>query len=180
MPEWLGGSFLKPYGIDRKDVWRFYEGMFLRWYKRIGLIAQKANTSEINQDDWDFIFAYFICCYHLRDWLIVSYPSLQNDIDQFIHKSVELQICHDICNGLKHSSLDRPKRDADFNIYREFDHCAQECGENPIKYRVASGDGHEFRKYALFDLAEKCMEAWRSFLENHSLIRNPSKEKEPQ
>ena len=63
MPEWLGGSFLKPYGIEKEDLWRFYCGMFLRWYRRVKQIQWKAETCEIESDDWDCIFAYFIFCY---------------------------------------------------------------------------------------------------------------------
>lgn len=173
MPDWLGGSFLRPYGVPLHERWKFAFGVFLRWYKRLEAIAQKAAEEDIDADDWDFIYAYFMWCWHLRDWLVASRPDLTSKVSEFVRKTVELHIAHDICNGLKHAQLSRPKRDAEFNIYRIYDYEAEELGGYPVKYRVASGDGADVRKFDLFELAQNCLLSWRRFLESEELIMPP-------
>jgi hypothetical protein len=45
-----------------------------RWQKR--LLSIKSNPEMEWEDKWDFIFAFFQNCYHLKDW--ISYQHQKN------------------------------------------------------------------------------------------------------
>ena len=75
--------------------------------------------------------------------------------------------CQDICNGFKHKSLDRPKLDTDFNLYREYDHFEIE-GLSPVKYRIASAVGPDIKKFDLSDLVASVNQQWKDFLRAHA------------
>ena len=110
----------------------------------------------------DDIYAFFQNCYHLRYWILVSHLELQKKLDTLFIKNVELQICKDICNGLKHLELTKPKIDKDFNIYREYNHFAV-SGENPVKYNVRADE----YKYELFELMGNLIDIWDTFIKDH-------------
>jgi hypothetical protein len=58
--------------------------------------------------------AFFICCFHLKDWL-KNDPALSRDIgraaETFIEtRTVALRLCADVANGSKHFVIDRHVR----------------------------------------------------------------------
>ena len=80
----------------------------------------------------------------------------------------------DICNGFKHKKLSKPTYDADFNIYREYDHIFVETPEstNPIIYNIAFSYQDDIKKYELFDFIDKCYNIWEEFLRNKKMLTN--------
>src|SRR5712692_9502414 len=86
-----------------------------RWYSRFKEISEGREHipfADFYQDD---IFAFFQNCYHLKDW-IKNDPSvahMKDLVEPFINQSEVLSICADLCNGLKHLTLDRSRSGQD-------------------------------------------------------------------
>jgi hypothetical protein len=47
----------------------------------------------------DYVFAFFISCYHLHDWMD---PEEKHGVKEFADRDEYLGICRRICNGAKH------------------------------------------------------------------------------
>jgi hypothetical protein len=81
-----------------------------RWLGRMEAIYDGKYTPVGNSDDLlDHILAFFLNCYHIKDWL-KNGPEWQVDVDgglkrmaveQFVTESEALCICADLCNGNK-------------------------------------------------------------------------------
>lgn len=123
MPRWFGGSTLNPKEIVKPEnqwIAQFYR--VKRWHDRVMSMKSKSATEPLTAYDFDTLIAFFQNCDHLRDWLETARPELQDDIKKLFEKNFEMQACRDICHGFKHKSLKWPSLDADFNLYREYDH----------------------------------------------------------
>ena len=157
---------------DHSLRWQEQWSRCVRWYRKVEAIKQKSFKEEIGADDRDIIFSFFQNCYHLRDWLSNTRPDIQKEMEDLFARSPELQACLDICNGTKHGALDRPKRDAHFNIYREYDYLVKsdETGESPVKYRVMFGPDTDIKKWDIFELADGCARLWNEFLSKRNLL----------
>lgn len=174
MPKWYGGSTLNPdETVKSENQWMTQLYRVRRWYERVLSLKSKSETEPLTAYDFDTVIAFFQNCYHLRDWLESSRPELRNDIKTLFENSFELRGCRDICHGFKHKNLSRPSLDADFNLYREYDHFAAEAdsSKNPVIYNVVFADGNDIRKFNVFDFADKCIEHWFDFLQSRSFVR---------
>ncbi|MBS3136500.1 hypothetical protein J4401_06100 [Candidatus Woesearchaeota archaeon] len=155
-----------------------------RWKERLDKI-RFSNSPESNLDyHYDFIYAFFTNCYHLRDFLRHSKVIQTNLVDDFFANNKEMQICRDICNESKHCILDTPSIGAkipDTNkksakgwagvfLIREYDYFQNTLkNDNPIKnikYVVLA----DLEKYNVFELADKCCQLWSSFFEANNLL----------
>jgi hypothetical protein len=87
-------------GTDWQDQWTRVQ----RWHNRVRAIGAGGGGDQ----EWalDLVFAFFMNCYHLRDWLIDSKHSTKEVVDAHIAGSEALVWCRDICNGMKHYRLD--------------------------------------------------------------------------
>jgi hypothetical protein len=92
-----------------------YERM-IRWYKKFEEIDY--NYQNKLDEYLDIAYAFFMNCYHLKDWIIndtnIDLP--RNDVEEYVNITECLSVCADICNGLKHLRLDRPKSDKEPKI----------------------------------------------------------------
>jgi hypothetical protein len=132
----------------------------------VNQVKLKSQTSALDRSDIDLVIAFFQNCYHLRDWLQSCRPDCRGEIDALFANNFEMAGCRDLCNGFKHKVLTKASLDADFNLYREYDHFGADAdaGHNPIQYRVAFAEGEGLKKYDLFDLAERCFQLWDRFI----------------
>jgi hypothetical protein len=149
-----------------------YEEQFermMRWYRRFGDTEQgRPHTVESLYYD-DEVQAFFISCYHLKDWILNDDGSdlrtSKHELDEFVKQNEPLAICGDLCIGLKHLKRDRsdwsgvdPKLGAKDTFL--------ELGQGPpkvrIKYYIETSTG---RKDA-FALATDCVKKWKEFIEN--------------
>jgi hypothetical protein len=172
MPDWYGGSTLNPSHITPlQEQWRDQWERSLRWYERVRQIEQKSLKQELDIGDIDVVIAFFQNCYHVRDWIVASRPSLKKQMDNFFHTHFEMGACRDICNGFKHKDLDHWTHDKDFNLYRECDHlAAMGTGKkSPVRHRAVFADGTGIRKFDLFVLADSCIDLWNQFLRENGL-----------
>jgi hypothetical protein len=123
MPEWFGGAALgSGLLLPPSDQWKAQWARVERWRLKVEQIRAKAVREELDAFDLDGVIAYLQNCYHLRDWLEASRPAFKVPLDALFQKHFELGACRGVCNGFKHKAVKRPSHDADFNLYREYDH----------------------------------------------------------
>jgi hypothetical protein len=91
----------------------------IRWYERLKPVAEGRESPKSPEVHRDEIFAFFMNCHHLKDCIKndPSAPHLKNLVEPYINRSVPLSICADICNGLKHLTIDssRSGQDPEFH-----------------------------------------------------------------
>lgn len=146
-----------------------------RWHETLNKI--KVSNSPEKETDYqvDCIYAFYMNCYHLKDWLINSDAITNKEANDFIEKNLELKICRDLTNGAKHLKLNNPSLKErgflghDVTLQREYDYFQKILKyDNPIQninYVILVGS----EKYNVFELADKCMRLWEELLTEKSL-----------
>jgi hypothetical protein len=152
-----------------------------RWKSRIDDF-RFSNSPDIEiSNQLDFIYAFFINCYHLKDFL--EYSKLVSDkvISKFVEKNIEMQICRYICFESKHCSITQAHSGiTDSSTGEKVIHGLTGCiiiegdpfqeilkYDNPIKngkYSILVNG----KNYDLFELADKCVKLWETFLEENN------------
>jgi len=113
----------------------------------------------------DDVFAFFMNCYHLRDWLINSGFKPEAEVDAYLRADPNLALCRDVCTGLKHFHAD-PKRalvDSSWSTATISVASNLPMRREPIpgEHWVITTDKGEVD---MFDLADRCVAAWDRFL----------------
>lgn len=145
-----------------------------RYYNRFKGINDGIEHTSSTDYYVDDVYAFFQACYHLKDWLKNdgSYTvHTDQEIENYVSKTIALSICADICNGLKHLVLDsrRGPRSGDepkmgrTNV--ELTVTATLSGPKvppriSIKYEIQ----HAGKKLDGFQLATEALTAWTSFV----------------
>ena len=107
---------IRPQGLG----WRSQYAAMLRWHGRCESRHNgQCYTSRV--DALDFMLAFFVVCYHLRDYAIETGKISQREIDRLIGKNRYMRICRDVCNRSKHHTLTgKASIDRDWSIGREY------------------------------------------------------------
>jgi hypothetical protein len=84
----------------------------LRWHRRL-----KA-TKQPNEVE-DFLYAFFVTCAHVRDWLLATKAVPQRALEAFC-SSEEFRLCQDFRNAIKHFPLSDPRQRREFSLAREY------------------------------------------------------------
>lgn len=87
--------------------WREQYDRMRRWYARVNEFA------PVDEHRIDDFYAFFVCCFHLRDWLKQDSgldKKIGADAQAFVNNNRWLRICADIANGAKHLRRNRPAR----------------------------------------------------------------------
>lgn len=130
-----------------------------RWQKR--LLSIKSNPEMEWEDKWDFIFAFFQNCYHLKDWISYQHqknPTILKSLNELMNNE-EMKICRDICNGTKHLDISRPSLDENFYMCREYNYF-----DNDEDYVVHSSNKKDkVLRYEIIDLSYRCLNLWEDF-----------------
>lgn len=141
-----------------------------RWYDRFVSLNQ-GRSHDVPSDNYlDEIYAFFMNCYHLKDWIKndgTVAPIIQRTVEPYINSSRPLKLCADICNSLKHLSL-TSSRSAENPAFGK-KHFVLALGTGPttinLKYEIDTTSG----TIDAFQLATECVGAWDSFLTAHGL-----------
>lgn len=83
-----------------------------RWYQRFQEISEGRLHDKPSDFYQDEVYAYFMNCYHLKEWIKNDKGALppEVNIERFISNDPHMALCADICNGNKHLKLsDRPR-----------------------------------------------------------------------
>lgn len=160
--------------------WKDQYERVLRWRKRLAS-AKPSGPSDVDalKTYRDYAHAYFVNCYHLRDWLI-SKTRPAKMVDCFIDRNLNLKACRGICDAVKHFRLTRYPEDHKYREYLageagtlvasstgfsgEVDGWAP-AGRRPGDYIVETPCGD----FEVQTLADDCLAAWRSFLKYNDL-----------
>ena len=136
-----------------------------RWYDRFVALDQGRPHDVASDNYLDEIYAFFMNCYHLKDWIkhdSTVAASVQQSVEAHINSNRALRLCADICNSLKHFRL-----------------TSSRSGESPAfgnkQFGLALGHGPPTIKLAYevdttsgpidaFQLATECVDAWDTFL----------------
>jgi len=151
-----------------------------RWHRRVRVIGDGAPAGGVFPNPmggqgvyeaWalDLIYAFFMNCYHLRDWLIKSGHSEKVIFDTYIKNSDALRWCRDICNGMKHFRLD-PDRTPTYESWTTATVTPVYIDGRPVQPEPIAGKHWVFEdpvsgaQRDMFELADACMEDWAAFL----------------
>jgi hypothetical protein len=141
-----------------------------RWHARLGAAS---GVDEAQQVD-DF-YAFFVCCYHLKDWIKnddAVPETVRREVESFVNHSPTLALLSDITNGFKHLKRDRPARvDAAARVSAIVNPSlgAFVLGESRLGGIVVLGDqGRQDAK----QVADRCLKDWNDFLQSKGLVTN--------
>ncbi len=146
-----------------------------RWHIRFDAInggLEHNKPSDFLEDD---MWAFFINCYHLKDWLkndVASGVSAK-DVEDYVNKSPNLSLCGDLANGSKHAVLKKAKVDPNTKLKNKLVQVTLHAGlgaQNPptqiaVKYTLEAGGV----TYDAFGLGTACMKEWAAFLKSKKL-----------
>ena len=145
-----------------------------RWYERFKNINNGKIHDEPSEFYEDKMYAFFMNCYHLKDWIIndPAAASVAHKVENYINNNLDLKICGNLCNSLKHLYLDterfppRSREDPKFGTKI----AKYNISENSIKfyYTIDTLSGHR----DAFEIATKCIEAWDKFYSDNNLKKD--------
>ena len=139
--------------IHSKSYLEQYERV-KRWHQVLNEIRISNASDDKTEYQVDCIYAFFMNCFHLTDWLKRSKTSVNvKTIDGFINNHDEMQICKYLCLGVKHLRLDKKRHNISntVSIGREYDPFAEILGnKNPVTNITYSLD----TKYGKFNVFE--------------------------
>lgn len=128
----------------------------VRWRTRVSEIYRSEDSDAI----YDFTYAFFQSCYHLRDWLVSTGAASDKDMQTLFDSSIELQLCRDICNATKHLQYDRPSLDPRPRIGREWD---------PWKKEWHGWYLYSDERRPISKLVHDCVSVWDKYLSDNGL-----------
>jgi hypothetical protein len=155
-----------PWSWHKGQGWTGQLDKMCRWIDRI-------RRSRDSYDVQDFLFAYFIDCFHLREWLLLEKVVKDAAISSLFKANVELRLAQDLANALKHGSLNDPKQPREFSMAREYAGPDRGWFESDSNLVVLS-DGI---KYDLLELAHRCLKLWVEFLRSSGrtiMVKDPA------
>lgn len=153
-----------PWSLERTPGWRGQFERTRRWRQRLLASAGKPDV----QFTFDCALAFFINCYHLRDWLARSGEVSQLRLDELFRDSFALRVCADLANIAKHYDLtNTPRLTRQLSIACEYADPGYGWFGDRARLTVLS-DG---QKLDLLELTAACEVEWVSFLKRQSLIR---------
>ncbi len=141
-----------------------------RWYARFTALDQGRPHDVPSDNHIDEIYAFFMNCYHLKDWIKhdSAVPlAVQQSVEGYINANRSLRLCADICNSLKHLTL-TSQRSGESPTFGKKEFGLAFGGETPViklKYQVNATSG----PVDAFKLATECVDAWNAFLSSNGL-----------
>lgn len=144
-----------------------YERM-IRWYKRLEGIDY--NYQNKLDEYLDIAYAFFMNCYHLKDW-IINDPNIdlpRNGVEEYVNFTECLFICADICNGSKHLRLDNPRSEKEPKIGLDSFYDTALFGERSRRYFFYLETKDGIKDPLTF--AEECVTSWEVFIQVYNIL----------
>ena len=139
-----------------------------RWHKRLSAIRRGIPPDKGQAEALDDVYAFFMNCYHLRDWIIESGFKTKDKVDAFVRADPDLALCRDICIGLKHFRAKTAWSPSGLTwstaseLTFSFPSGVAVTGPIFDERWVFTTDGTE--PVDMFELAGRCIAAWDRFL----------------
>jgi len=138
-----------------------------RWQARIADPARPVDEHYV-----DDCYAFFTCCFHLKDWLQEDsgVPATTRDqAERYVKGNLWLRLCADLANGSKHMILDERRRyddSARVEITGALDlTMLRPMPLYPVAVVQLGAETHDARK-----VADRCVAQCETFLRDHSLL----------
>jgi len=158
--------------MTKQGTWLEQWERVQRYYSLIEKFTKKgvppANKDSPELNFLDQHYAFFIFCYHLKDWIDndTTLNLTRKKADKFIKGNTHLEICGDICNGIKH--LKRNEERIRRAWQPEFEKKAT-VSRKIVEGKLVSKRWKAFvltdiGKIDVFDLATECMDKWKEFI----------------
>ncbi|WP_156128899.1 hypothetical protein [Plesiomonas shigelloides] len=160
-----------------------YQNPFLRakrYLYRVKMVYEGVDcylpSSEFYHDD---IYAFFVFCYHVKDWLIGDHRLKldKQTVEKFINNNFELMLCADVCNGTKHfiQTAGRARTGQQPVVYASSISVTvypQEANISPSgsQYMCSFGIETSSGIIDVLTLAEKCISLWSEFLDCNDIF----------
>ena len=140
-----------------------------RYYERFARLDEGYKHDRPSENSVDDIYAFFQNCYHLKDWIKNDHTlpdRIRDSVEPFINATRSLCLCADLCNSLKHLSLDRPERSGKKPAFgrKAFSYSVVQ-GSLSIRYEIKTDTGPE----DAFSLAGECVSDWDAFIKCSNL-----------
>lgn len=158
--------------MDRR-TWREQYDRMKRWHVRV---AESSGVDERRVDDF---YAFFTCCFHLKDWLKADTTVAQPvgvGAESLFDAETGLrwfQVCADLVNGSKHLVIDRTVRVDPSTRLGEaggvFDPRVFDSRGFDVGMICVYADGGA---WDALGLANTCVGLWDTFLRNWDLLDN--------
>lgn len=135
-----------------------------RWYQLFRKLDEGKLHDRPSDYYQDVVYAFFMNCYHLKDWIRndPSASSVAGKVEEYISATLELALCADICNSLKHLDLSKHRsgEEPEFGP-RKFE---VGVGTEPTTIAAHYTINTDSGPIDAFNLATKCLDAWEKFL----------------
>jgi hypothetical protein len=110
-------------------------------------------------------FAFFMNCYHLKDWVqhdAAARPGIKEDdlkkaVEAYVGATESLMIARDLCNGVKHLV----RKPSSFAGHTAWARSKGDIVTVQLIVHYTSIGGHQFEN--AIDLAKQAVEAWERF-----------------
>ncbi len=145
-----------------KETWREQFARVERWYQKTQKISR--TRVAVDTEDLDILFAFFLNCWHLYDWLKNSEALPAETIEDFFRKNDHMKFCYDICIGTKHLKIDNPKAGLN-RLVMGREYVGGKIGYVSTQMILFKGGG---RRMTL--MADNCMSEIKSFLRESKLL----------
>lgn len=160
-----GGGFHNYSEADEQDqIWHYKWHEMSRWRERVSVI-EKLDDNNI-EDAVDFLHAFTLNCFHLKDYLEASLKTKLNSENCPLFKFPEFLICRDIANGLKHLELSRPSISELAAFYREYDYFNKEH-----KIKVSVYIQKQLFTFDHVEFVNRCAALWWGYLQTLKLVK---------
>jgi len=146
--------------------WQEQYARMKRWHSRI------SDATTVDSRAVDDVYAFFVCCYHLKDWIRNDdsvAKRVSDEVERAVSQSVPLCLSADITNGFKHLKRTKPVRiSADATVKAvgtsldSFDLDTSLLGGIVV---VVDGTN----ELDMRGVADGCVEAWDAFLTDRGL-----------
>lgn len=157
----------KTKGEDKN--WESYFLMIKRWYYRLrdsDFYYQDGYSISSLEMENDYIWSFFISCYHFKDWLERDNIATGDEVNKYIKDSKSLSICSDVCQSNKHAYLKRTKTDdLTTRIINPLIEVEYKNKKNFISMSFIANNGI----VNIDKLIEDCMQAWGEFIISKNL-----------
>jgi hypothetical protein len=155
---------------ERLDSWR---GQWRRVHiglRRVENIYEGRQEPEGTAGAYYDVFAFFITCYHLADWIESDEDlpaSVSSEARSHVRTSNDLRMCADLANRSKHSALTRSPWTGDPSSGPSGNDVSIVVGEENVRhrFRVTSAG----KEQDVLELARACVASWEAFLRRHEL-----------
>lgn len=145
-----------------------------RWYAKFESTDRDREHNVTSENYVDEIYAFFMNCYHLKDWIkndVQVDVAVRKQVEDYISGNRPLSLCADLCNSLKHLVLTKPPRSGEGPAFGKKKY-ALKLGTGParisLKYQVETARG----PVDAFDLATECVAAWDRFMAENGLVHD--------